>query len=75
MNIVRLEEENGDCRAFLMVGRVGFEAYWMKRQGGRWAVTLRAATGIAGVSRVGERKRAADSEKAFEDIVKLEVRW
>jgi len=54
---------------------VGFEAYWMKRQGGRWAVTLRAATGIAGVSRVGERKRAADSEKAFEDIVKLEVRW
>ena len=34
MKIVRLEEENGDCRAFLRVGRVGFKAWWRERRGG-----------------------------------------
>jgi hypothetical protein len=41
----------------------------MERHGGGWAVALRAATGIAGVSRMGESKRVADRERAFEDIV------
>ena len=69
MNIVRLGEKNGDCRTILRIGRDGFEARWMERQGGGCAVALRAAMGIAGLSRVDVRKRTADRERAFEGIV------